>query len=320
MTGVEISDGLRAKTRALGDEGAGWLLGLDRLLADVAEEWDLDVEGSLGCGSAGVVVAVRVRPDARPGALKLVMPNGLRGNATFVEELVALEAGAGSFVDVLRVDTERRVLLMPRLGRTLEELGLTVEQQLDVLAETLPRTWRPLPVGAPFRSGPEKALALRTFITDLWDELQQPCSQRPVNLALALLEERHAAMAAREPAGLVYVHGDAHPANVLERAPGAGTFALIDPEGLRSEPSHDLGIPLRGWNEEALGSPDPAATVLRWCVRLAGATGVDAAAVVAWAMIERVSTGLFLTQLGVGAEARAYLAVADLLAEALDAP
>jgi streptomycin 6-kinase len=104
---------------------------------------------------------------------------------------------------------------------------------------------------------------------------------------------------------------------VLEAAAGDPTaFKLIDPEGLWSEPAHDLGIPLRGWNDEALATPDPVATTRRWAHRLASSAGVDEPATVAWATIERVSTGLFLHQLGHERDARSYLAVADLVAAA----
>ena len=46
------------------------------------------------------------------------------------------------------------------------------------------------------------------------------------------------------------MHGDAHSWNTLEA--GAGTFKLVDPEGLVSEPAHDLAVPMRELNEELL--------------------------------------------------------------------
>ena len=86
------------------------------------------------------------------------------------------------------------------------------------------------------------------------------------------------------------IHGDGHAGNVLLKpGPDGGTsFRLIDPEGLISEPAHDLGVALRDGNEELLAG-DTAAAVER-CRSVARLTGVDGAAIWQWAFIERVST------------------------------
>jgi streptomycin 6-kinase len=93
----------------------------------------------------------------------------------------------------------------------------------------------------------------------------------------------------------VAIHGDAHPWNVLESS--SGGFKLIDPDGMWSEPAHDLAIPLRHWNE-ALLAGEPGTMLRSWCERLQETTGVDAQAIWEWAHAERVSTGLFLLRLG----------------------
>ena len=96
-------------------------------------------------------------------------------------------------------------------------------------------------------------------------------------------------------------------------------FRLTDPEGLVSEPAHDLGVVLRGWNEELLlGST--AEVAFERCEEVASLCGIDAEAIWQWAFIERVSTGLFLLRLGHQAEAAAYLEVADRLAEGASPP
>ena len=49
------------------------------------------------------------------------------------------------------------------------------------------------------------------------------------------------------------IHGDAHARNLLlkpDPAGGSTSSRLIDPEGLLSEPAHDLGVALRDGNEE----------------------------------------------------------------------
>jgi streptomycin 6-kinase len=314
VTDVEVSDDVRAKVEALGEEGERWLRSLPDLVDELAEEWGLEVGAPVGAGgSAGYLVHVVARSDGdRPAVLKLAIPDGLRGNGSFADGLAALLAAGPGMVEVLRSDVERRAVLLERLGRPLADLGLPVEEQVDVIAAALARVWQPLPVGAPFERGAAKAAALVTFIEDLWRELGQPCPRAVVDHAIAAADRRRAALEAAGPSSLVFVHGDAHEANVLED--GAGGFKLIDPDGLASEPAHDLGVTLRGWNAEALVTPDPAATVLGWCERAAARTGVDLAAITDWATVERVSTGLFLLQLGHEEEGGAFLRVADLLA------
>jgi streptomycin 6-kinase len=113
----------------------------------------------------------------------------------------------------------------------------------------------------------------------------------------------------------VLIHGDAHAHNLLlkpDPAGGSTSFRLIDPEGLVSEPAHDLGVALRDGNEELLGG-DTAGMAAGRCRRAALLTGVNGLAIWQWAFIERVSTGLFLLRLGRHREARPFLAVADRL-------
>ena len=64
-----------------------------------------------------------------------------------------------------------------------------------------------------------------------------------------------------------------------------------------SEPAHDLAIPLRDWTDELLAG-DPKQLALEWCARLGELTDVEPRAIWEWAFIERVSTGLFLVELG----------------------
>ncbi|HET7367683.1 MAG TPA: hypothetical protein VFI83_04900, partial [Gaiella sp.] len=100
------------------------------------------------------------------------------------------------------------------------------------------------------------------------------------------------------------VHGDVHQWNALEAADG---FKLVDPDGLLAEAEYDLGIIMR---EDPLDGDlhDRAG----W---LAARTGLDAAAIWEWGIVERVSTGLLGTRVGLQPIARQMLAVADELAQ-----
>jgi streptomycin 6-kinase len=70
------------------------------------------------------------------------------------------------------------------------------------------------------------------------------CSQAAAGKAVSYAAERAAAF---DPERAVLIHGDAHASNLLLKPDpdGDGTsFRLIDPEGLLSEPAHDLGVAL----------------------------------------------------------------------------
>ena len=157
-----------------------------------------------------------------------------------------------------------------------------------------------------------KAEWLADFVARKWVDLGRPCSQAAAEKAVSYAAERAAAF---DPERAVLVHGDAHAHNLLlkpDPANGSTSFRLIDPEGLLSEPAHDLGVALRDHNEELLAG-DTAGTAAGRCRQAALLTGVNGEAIWQWAFIERVSTGLFLFRLGHRQEARPYLAVADRL-------
>ena len=113
--------------------------------------------------------------------------------------------------------------------------------------------------------------------------------------------------AAFDPSPAVLVHGDAHGWNTL--AAEGGAFKFVDPEGLRSERAHDLGIPMREYNLPLLAG-DTIRLVRDRAELLASLCGIDPEPVWQWGFIERVSTGLLLTQLGLP-DARDTLAIAE---------
>jgi streptomycin 6-kinase len=115
---------------------------------------------------------------------------------------------------------------------------------------------------------------------------------------------------AHDPAAAVLAHGDAHAWNTL-MVPDSEPhrFKFIDPDGLFIERGYDLGISMRGWSGELLAG-DPVLLGGRRCLKLAQLTGVDPQPIWQWGFIERVSTGLVLTQLGLS-EGHECLAVAD---------
>ena len=132
----------------------------------------------------------------------------------------------------------------------------------------------------------------------------RPCPREVVDRAVTYCDERAAAF---EPSQAVLVHGDAHGWNTLEA--GDDTFKFVDPEGLRSEPAHDLGVPLREYNLPLLAGDTPRLVRDR-AELLASLCDVDPAPVWQWGFIERVSTGLANVREFRGDEGLAFLEVA----------
>jgi streptomycin 6-kinase len=291
-----VNPTVEARLADLGGVGAAWLSDLDQTLAELAFEWSCTIGDSIDGGS-GSFVAEAIDREGRPAIVKVSIPEGAQGYASFARQLEALELGRESFVDVFEVSSPHRALLFERLGLGLETFGYSVEQQIDIIGSTLPSVWRSVPETCGLPTGEQQARGLRDFILEHSARLQQPPSSHVIARALTYIDRR---VAAFNRSTSVLVHGDAHPANVLacesSSEPSGIEFKLIDPEGLISEPAHDLAIPLRDWSLELLAG-DPVALGRTWAERLGRCAGVDPQAIWEWAFVERVSTGLLLRHL-----------------------
>jgi streptomycin 6-kinase len=149
-------------------------------------------------------------------------------------------------------------------------------------------------------TGVDKARWLADFIRRMWEELDRPCDERTVEHALACADRR--AHAHRDESA-VLVHGDVHQWNALA---AGDSFKLVDPDGLHAEPEYDLGIIMR---------EDPFDGDLRERARwLADQTGLDVDAIWEWGVVERVSTGLLGTRVGLQPVAQQMLVAANQLA------
>lgn len=302
---VRVPEEVRQKAVALGGEGRKWLDRLGLLLDELEQDWSVTVGRTLSGGSASYVAVVRTS-SGEDAVIKLEMPP----YESFAGEVHTLAAADGrGYPRLLDHDEERRAMLQERLGPSLDESGLPVSTQIEILCATLRRAWE---VSAPagLQTGAEKARWLSRFIAETWEELGQPCSRGVVEQALAFAESREAAF---EPGAAVLVHGDAHSANALQDlacGPGRVQFKLVDPDGLLAEPAYDLAIPMREWSEELL-TGDAAQLGRERCANLSRLTGVDPQPIWEWGFVERVSTGLLVTWVGADQMGREMLDVAE---------
>jgi streptomycin 6-kinase len=220
---------------------------------------------------------------------------GGSSSAGRIATVLRLAAGEGC-PRLLREDVSRGALLLERLGRSLHELRFPANRRHEILVAAAARIWRPA-AGCGLPTGADKARWLAEFIATMWEELGRPCSERAVEHALACARRRGDA---HRDEIAVLVHGDVHEWNALE---STGGFKLVDPDGLLAEAEYDLGIIMR---------EDPLEGDLHeradW---LADRTGLDAIAVWEWGVVERVSTGLLGTRVGLQPIAGQMLAAAD---------
>jgi len=294
---IQVPEVVRQKAFAVGADA--WLDDLPQLVARMELEWGIAAGAAYG-DSTEAYVAEAICEDGTPAVLKLLVPRS--GDAAENEITVLRLTDGEGCVRLLRHDAGRGALLLERLGRSLYELGLPIRRRHEILCSTATRVWRPAPdCGLP--TGAEKGRWLADFITATWEELDHPCSERAVDHALTCAGRR---VAAHRDERAVLVHGDVHEWNALE---ADGGFKLVDPDGLLAEPEYDLGIIMREDPLDLLnGDPHERA---RW---LAAHTGLDPTAIWEWGVVERVSTGLLATRVGLQPVGGQMLAAADRVA------
>ena len=295
---IQLPDVVR--NRAIAEGHAQWVDDLSDIVRGLERDWAIEVGRGFDEGTEAFVAEAQMA-DGSPAVLKVLVPR--RGVAVDDHEASVLRLAAGDGCPILyRDDPARGALLMERLGPSMFSLGLPYEQRLPLLCDAASRIWRPaadsgLPTGA------EKAIWLGEFITTTWAELDEPCARRTVDHALACAERRRAA---HDDERAVLVHGDVHQWNALR---AGDTFKLVDPDGLLTEAEYDLGVMLREDPDEPLAA-DTVATAQWMAERL----GLDARAIWEWGVVERVSTGLVTTKIGLQPVGREMLALADRIA------
>jgi streptomycin 6-kinase len=297
LQGVTLPSAVRAKALAIGADR--WLAELPALVADLCQQWSITV-GRTYQDATEAYVAEATLSDGTPAVLKVLVPRDL-DSAEHEITVLRLTNGTGC-VRLLRYDVARGALLLERLGRSLYELGLPIDQRHEILVTAAQQVWRPAP-GCGLPTGAEKGRWLQSYISRTWAELDHPCRTETVTHALACASRR---IEAHDDARAVLVHGDVHQWNALAADDG---FKLVDPDGLLAEAEYDLGILMREDPVELMeGDPYDRA---RW---LARRTGLDPTAIWEWGVVERVSTGLLATVIGLQPIGAQMLAAADRIA------
>lgn len=311
---VVLSEVVLAKAAVDGDGGRGWAGALPGMVSDLEDMWSVRIGEQLE-GGTSAFVARATRTSGERAVVKIAVPED-----EFPREVRTLDLADGrGYVRLLAHDVTRQAMLMEPLGLPMNRLGYPPARQLAILAAVVPQVWA-LPLNGSgdeshsWAGDPEdKAGGLHQLITELWHELDHPCSERVVARALEFAERLSDAFDADRA---VVLHGDAATANLLQTPvfrPGAEAgFVFVDPSTFVGDRAYDPGVALRDWGPELLAGDAPA-LAREWCHLLASTSGVDEVAVWQWGYVERVSTGLYVQSLG--GDGRPHLSSAEALCE-----
>ena len=308
MAQFEVPTLVRRRALALGEPGSAWLEELDATVSRVAREWDLKV-GPVLTGGSGALVAEVIMPAGVDAVLKIAVPDP---EISTIEADILRAAEGRGYARLYLHNRAERAIVLERLGPPMWQQDWPQDQQLAVYCAALQEAWT-VPVDPQgLINGAGKATWLEDFIPRMWESLERPCRERTITLALDFAVRRRASF---DPTRAVICHGDAHPGNLLAPFRSRETYKFIDPEGCFIEPEYDLGCWLRGWRPGPDDEPGPGRLAREAAGQLSALTGTDTQTIWEWGFIERVSSGLLLTQLG-HTEGAAYLSIADDIADA----
>jgi streptomycin 6-kinase len=272
----DVPAGLRAQA-GLGADWAAWLDGLSRLVAEVADDWELTFDGEPTHGYCALVVPVRT-VSGRPAVLKVGFPD----DESEHEHLALQHWHGNGAVSLLRADPRRYALLLERLHpEDLTALG-------DVEAcEVVAGLYRRLHVPAP------PQLRTLTSYVERWGAdlaalpRDAPVPRRLVEQALSLGRD----LVADPASNGTMIHADLHYENVLaaDREP----WLAIDPKPVSGDPHYEVAPLL--WNrwDEVLGSGDVRTAVRRRFHTVVDTAGLDEDRARDWVVVREVHNAMW---------------------------
>jgi streptomycin 6-kinase len=252
------------------DEGRAWLDALPKRLAQVLEQWSLEVAGPpFEGGMCGLVLPVVVGRTV-DAVLKLQFPHDESAH-----EADALRAwdGAGA-IRLLDHDAARDALLLERCTPGVPLSTASRDEALDVMAELVVQL--AVPTDGPFMTLAEEAHRWRRDLGANWQDRERDL----VAYAIELIDELVPTQGAQ-----VLVHQDLHGDNVL--AATRQPWLAIDPKPVVGEMAFALAPIVRSGE---LGHS--RADVIHRLDALSTAVGVDRERARKWTIVQTMAWGL----------------------------
>ena len=269
---IRLPDGVLGMAGRDAEWGA-WVGLLPRRVAEVLDEWELEVDGLLMHGYTALVVPVRTADGAR-AVVKLRFP----GDDESEFEHLALRRWDGrGAVRLLRADPARAAMLLERIGP--DDLNA-----LDDLAacEVIGQLYGDLHVPA------LPQLRTLTSYVDRWlDSLAELPRDAPIPRRMVEQTLHLGRGLTSDPATIgTLIHGDLHYDNVL--AADAGGWLTIDPKPMSGDPHYEPAPAL--WNRwrAATETGDIRAATRRRFHTIVDAAGLDEERARDWVVVRMV--------------------------------
>ncbi|MUL40026.1 phosphotransferase [Streptomonospora sp. PA3] len=271
--------------RRFGTGAVDWLAGLPALVAELAERWNLAVEGPAPHGRTSVVLFCR-RADGTPAILKVSPDAGL---GTSEARVLRLWQDTRRVPAVWEVDAERGAVLLEAIGtgRTVALLG-EVPDMADIAALIADLHGVDASRGELGELHPLNSRM--SFIFDMWEHERQQGPAADV-IPPSMMHRGHARARdlsyAEDEDGAVPLHGDLHPGNVLYGGADRGLVA-VDPRACLGDGAADA-VDWAVWRADSLeeverrvavlssGIGVPGDRLLAWCQACAPLFAVAAA-------------------------------------------
>lgn len=227
---VHVPDALRRNAvQVWGERGRAWLDDLPRLVADLADRWDLEV------GPPFVLSFHWVAPCRRADGTVAVLKVGVPGEPHLAREAAVLGRWGGrGAVALLDVDLPRGALLLDRADPGTLAADL-VPHDDEAATRALLQVARQLhladPTGLDLRDIASERASLEAHLATYG--AADPLPRGQVARAADLLDELTTSRTR-----VVLLHGDLHHDNVLRHAAG---WAAIDPHGWVGDPGFEVG-------------------------------------------------------------------------------
>jgi streptomycin 6-kinase len=246
------------------------------LVAELAEEWSLELEAPFEPAHISLVLPARLR-DGADAVLKVNFPEP---ESEHEADALARWEGTGA-VRLLVHDSERRALLVERClpGTCLWEVE--EDEANEIAADVLAQLWEAPPAGE-FRLLADEAARWADSLPESWEAAGRPFD-RP------LLDEAVGFLRAKPPQeGPVLLHQDLHGGNILRSARG---WLAIDPKPLVGERAFDVASLLRDRREALAADPEAAARMRRRLDFFSARLGLDRERVRGWGIAHALAWG-----------------------------
>lgn len=280
MTGgrLSVSTELHRTVTELGPEAERWLESLPVLVSGIATEWELDVGPAFHHAGCASIILPAVTRQADAAVLKLSVPH-----KEAQHESVALRHWDGDgAVSILRASADGFTLLLERCEPGSDLWAVGIDDQIEVMADLLPRLWTAAPPDALFAD-------LGQTATRWARQMHQKAAVIGIPAEVADRAQRWAReLATDQPRRML--HGDFHPGNIL--AARRHAWLAIDPKPWIGDPAFDLAQVLGNWVFVDPASHLSAADAIRTrAAVLAERLSLDLDPVMRWALAKAIGWG-----------------------------